>query len=558
MFNENDFNNNEQENKPVEEGTPKENTAPYNSENTVAASEPSSKDSNEPSISSDGNGNESPKPAYNQVPGYTANPYAINRHDGNGQQQQQYQYQPQPPKAPQGSYGYSYDYSAKPQTPPKRNNGILIFLGVIGIFVVSVVAIMGFLSGAGLFTDTALPPISSTPTETVTTDAPNTETSTVIPDGTETTPSKTDEIFVYGDNDGWINSGNITSDDAYINATYRTIDSVVAITTETASYNAFYGNYVSTGAGSGVIFAEEEDGNGKKTATYIITNNHVVSGATKIKVTLTNGDTHQATLIGTDAQTDIAVIKISAVGLKLASLGDSSKILLSQPVIAIGNPLGELANTVTDGRISGLERSVTIDGVAMSLIQTNAAVNPGNSGGGLFSLDGDLIGIVNAKSSGDSIEGIGFAIPINTAKEVAEDIITYGYVSGRPSIGIYGSIVTKDNYSYYKDSDVYDFIYEYYYANNNSILEGFYIDNDDLVKYGKDSEKFKKGDVVAEINGTKVQTSADITNALSSYEIGETITVSVYRLVQTTGAFGREKTEIRSFDISIVIVEKTS
>ena len=405
--------------------------------------------------------------------------------------------------------------------------------------------------------------------EKTTTASPETSTQTLLPPSTSETaegtnspdlpPSTVDGVIIYGDNENWINKGNITSDDAYINATYQTIDSVVAITTETASYNSYYGNYVSTGAGSGVIFAEEKNEKGEKIATYIITNNHVVSGASKIKVTLTNGDTHQATLIGTDAQTDIAVIKISAVGLKLAALGDSSEILLSQPVIAIGNPLGELANSVTDGRISGLERIVTIDGVEMSLLQTNAAVNPGNSGGGLFSLNGELIGIVNAKSSGDAIEGIGFAIPINTAKAVAEDIITYGYVSGRPSIGIFGSLVTKDNYTYYKEADVYDFIYQYYYANNNSILEGFYIENDDTVIYAsEEGEKFLEGDVVAEIGGTKVKTAADITSALSKYEIGDTVTVSVYRLVKTTGIFGRDKTEIQSFDVTVVLGEKTS
>lgn len=459
---------------------------------------------------------------------------------------------------PNNSYGYSYDYSAKPTPKKKNSTGILAIILVVALFAVSICMIC---IGAALLTRGVVSEKTTTlpETEGVTLLPPSTSENTENTEIPDVTPSTTDDVIIYGDNENWINKGNITSDDAYINATYQTIDSVVAITTETASYNSYYGNYVSTGAGSGVIFAEEKNEKGEKVATYIITNNHVVSGASKIKVTLTNGDTHQATLIGTDSQTDIAVIKISAVGLKLASLGDSSKILLSQPVIAIGNPLGELANSVTDGRISGLERIVTIDGVEMSLLQTNAAVNPGNSGGGLFGLNGDLIGIVNAKSSGDAIEGIGFAIPINTAKAVAEDIIKYGYVSGRPSIGIFGSLVTKDNYTYYKESDVYNFIYQYYYANNNSILEGFYIENDDSVNYASaDGEKFQKGDVVAEIGGTKVKTSADLTSALSKYEIGDTVTVSVYRLVKTTGVFGRDKTEIQSFDVTVILGEKKS
>ncbi|MBO5745074.1 MAG: trypsin-like peptidase domain-containing protein [Clostridia bacterium] len=453
-----------------------------------------------------------------------------------------------PPSVP---YGFSYDYSQKPPVKKSKSTGIIAVLAVIAGF--SIIVALLCLVGGSLLSKLTPPSTESAPTQTTTT--PSTQT-TLIP---ETTVPDSTSVLIYGDDENWINNGTITSDDAYINATYKTIDSVVAITTETASYNSNYGNYVSTGAGSGVVFAEEKDSTGNRIGTYIITNNHVVSGATTIKVTLTNGDTHPATLVGTDSQTDIAVIKIAVVGLKIASLGDSSKLLLSQPVIAIGNPLGEFANSVTDGRISGLERSVTIDGVEMSLLQTNAAVNPGNSGGGLFDLNGDLVGIVNAKSSGSSIEGIGFAIPINTAKAIAEDIIAYGYVSGRPSIGVYGSLVTKDNYSYYKDSNIYNYIYRFYYANNNTILEGFYIENDNGVKYASDSgETFKEGDVVAEIAGTKVQYSADISSALNSHKVGETITVTVYRLVQTTGAFGREKTEIKSFDVVVILGEKTN
>ena len=511
MFNENDINN-----IPQDQGTPPQ--------------APAAPQQNVPPVAAPSQPNE---PVQNQVPRIYPNPPTPNT---------------PPPSVP---YGFSYDYSQKPPVKKSRSTGIIAVLAVISVF--SIIVAILCLVGGSLLSD--LSPAGTETAPTLTTTAPSSE-STLIP---ETTVPNGTSVLIYGDDENWINNGTITSDDAYINATYKTIDSVVAITTETASYNSNYGNYVSTGAGSGVVFAEEKDSSGKRIGTYIITNNHVVSGATTIKVTLTNGDTHPATLVGTDSQTDIAVIKISVVGLKVASLGDSSKLLLSQPVIAIGNPLGEFANSVTDGRISGLERNVTIDGVEMSLLQTNAAVNPGNSGGGLFDLNGDLVGIVNAKSSGTSIEGIGFAIPINTAKAIADDIIAYGYVSGRPSIGVYGSLVTKDNYTYYKDSDIYNFIYRFYYANNNTILEGFYIENDNGVKYAsEDGETFLEGDVIAEIQGTKVQSSADITAALNSHNVGDSITITVYRLIQTTGSFGREKTEIKSFDVVVILGEKTS
>lgn len=191
-------------------------------------------------------------------------------------------------------------------------------------------------------------------------------------------------------------------------------ESVVEIKTETMTRDRFYGNYVSEGAGSGVIISK----NG-----YIITNYHVVDGATTIYVTLTNGKEYEATYIGGDAENDIAVLRINANNLTAATIGDSDALVEGEDVIAIGNPLGELGGTVTEGIISSTSREITIDGVKMDLLQTSAAINPGNSGGGLFNMDGELVGVVNAKSSGSEIEGLGFAIPVSTAIEAAEAII---------------------------------------------------------------------------------------------------------------------------------------
>ena len=181
------------------------------------------------------------------------------------------------------------------------------------------------------------------------------------------------------------------------------------------------------GSGSGVIVTS--DG-------YIVTNNHVVEGADAIKVHLEDGTEYPATLIGTDSYTDLAVIKIDATGLPAATLGNSGDMLVCDTVYAIGNPLGVLASSVSEGIISGLDRVIEIEGQEMTLMQTTAAVNPGNSGGGLFNSKGELIGIVNAKSSGTDVEGLGFAIPIDSAKQIIMDLIDLGYVSGRPYLGI--------------------------------------------------------------------------------------------------------------------------
>lgn len=211
-------------------------------------------------------------------------------------------------------------------------------------------------------------------------------------------------------------------------STHTVADVVEAVADTVAEINCKVITYVNTpwgqlkqegaSAGSGVIMAE----NG-----YIITNHHVIENATEIKVTLHNGTDYEecaATLINSDAENDIAVIKVEKTDLPYATFGDSSALKVGQPVVVIGNPLGTLGGTVTDGIVSALDRAITIDGTTMTLLQTNAAINSGNSGGGMFDLDGRLIGVVNAKSSGTGIEGLGFAIPANTAKQVYERLLT--------------------------------------------------------------------------------------------------------------------------------------
>lgn len=278
-------------------------------------------------------------------------------------------------------------------------------------------------------------------------------------------------------------------------------DSVVEIYTEVPTYN---GRFVDSGAGSGVVIGKSENG---KTA-YIITNNHVISGAQTITIRFNDGTEYKAKLCGTDANTDIAVLSIDAPeNITVVELGSSAGLVVGEGVIAIGNPLGELGGTVTNGIVSALAREVEIDGQAMTLLQTNAAVNPGNSGGGLFNMKGELIGVVNAKSGGDNVENIGFAIPIDTAYDIACELIVHGYVTGRVDLGL--SLV-----------DVTDTYTAWYYGVNSL---GVY------VYESKHSTEIETGDRIVSVNGTDVATSADIKSIISECNVGDVVTVRISR-----------------------------
>lgn len=280
-------------------------------------------------------------------------------------------------------------------------------------------------------------------------------------------------------------------------------DSVVEITTESASSgNSIFGQYVSQGAGSGVIISK--DG-------YIVTNNHVVSGATSLKVTTTDGTEYDASVIGKDSQTDLAVIKVDANNLQAATLGDSDILQVGDPAIAIGNPLGELGGTVTTGIISATDRQITIDDETMTLLQTDAAINPGNSGGGLFNADGNLIGIVNAKESSTGIEGLGFAIPITPAQDIITELMQNGSVTSRPALNVSLYDYTSNNqgqYSKYED--------------------GCYIVQ--IVKNGAaDKAGLKQNDRILSFDSEQIQSTSDVKNVLKKHKIGDTIKMVVER-----------------------------
>lgn len=279
-------------------------------------------------------------------------------------------------------------------------------------------------------------------------------------------------------------------------------NSVVAITTESITTDSWFGQFIKSGAGSGVVYSS--DG-------YVLTNNHVISGASKVNVTLHDGTEYSAHVVAADSQTDIAVLKVDATDLSPVTMGDSSKLSVGDLTVAIGNPLGTLSGTVTEGIISALERTVTVEGKQMALIQTSAAINPGNSGGGLFDQYGNLIGIVVAKSSGTAIEGLGFAIPINKAIEVAESLLENGYVTGRPVIGIQILDLTNP-----KDAWQYGVSYA-----------GVYIQ----AVTGKNAEKagLKPGDMIYKIDDTLVTGSDMFIALVQEHNVGDTISLTIVR-----------------------------
>ena len=268
-------------------------------------------------------------------------------------------------------------------------------------------------------------------------------------------------------------------------------NSVVEISTSSVVTDRFYGQYVTSGAGSGVIIAQNDE------AGYLLTNHHVIENAKSITVRLTNKEEYKATVLGSNKNLDLAVIRIEKKlneSFTVAPIGDSSKLIVGQDIIAIGNPLGSLGGTVTDGIVSALDRNVSIDGVSMTLLQHNAAINPGNSGGALFDMMGNLVGIVNAKTSETGIEGLGFAIPVNIAFEYFRGVMQAS------------SIGASVDYGY-----------------NSERIYGVYV-----VKADEDS-KFKRLDRIIDIEGTEIKDLNDFYSRLDDFSTGDTIKITVVR-----------------------------
>ena len=278
----------------------------------------------------------------------------------------------------------------------------------------------------------------------------------------------------------------------------KTINSVVAIST----YLNQGGYQQAIGTGTGIIMSE--DG-------YIITNAHVIEDGNQIMVTLNDGTEYQAQVVGSDSKVDIAVIKVEATGLTAGNFGDSDSLVHGEPAIVIGNPLGmDFAGTITDGIISSTSREVKIDNYIMNLLQTNAAVNPGNSGGPLINCRGEIVGVVSAKISVDDVEGIGFAIPINTALNVANDFIEYGYVKNRPMLGISVEVVPEQYAQFYGSQPGLKVV---------SVQDGS----------AADLAGIMPGDRIISFNGTEISTSAELDYEKDKYNIGDTVKITVLR-----------------------------
>ena len=268
-------------------------------------------------------------------------------------------------------------------------------------------------------------------------------------------------------------------------------NSVVEISTSSVVTDRFFGQYVTSGAGSGVLITKSN------VAGYLITNHHVIDGAETVTVRLTNKEEYKAEVVNSTATLDLAILRIEKKAdesFTTVSIGDSSKLIVGQKIVAIGNPLGSLGGTVTDGIVSALDRNVSIDGISMTLLQHNAAINPGNSGGALFDMAGNLVGIVNAKTSETGIEGLGFAIPVNIAFEYFKGVMNSS------SIG-----ATVD------------------YGYNSKHVYGVYV-----VSVTENSQ-FKLNDRIVKINNTEINTLNDYYSTVDELKRGDTVKVTIVR-----------------------------
>ena len=277
----------------------------------------------------------------------------------------------------------------------------------------------------------------------------------------------------------------------------RNIDSVVSITSKGQS---------TTSTGTGVVLTE--DG-------YIVTNCHVVENGVTVTVQLTDGRVLSASLVGADTVSDLAVLYVDASDLSPAQFGDSGSLRVGDTVVAIGDPLGvKFRGTYTDGIISGIGRDMDVDGRTMTLIQTNAALNSGNSGGPLINCYGQVIGIntmkIGAFTDSAGVEGLGFAIPSSTVKEVAEQLISQGYVSGRPTLGLEGESLSSFDQYYYR------------------LPAGLYITDVDSSSDAA-SKGVEEGDILISINEISVTTMDALNGAIYNLDVGDTVEAVIYR-----------------------------
>lgn len=284
------------------------------------------------------------------------------------------------------------------------------------------------------------------------------------------------------------------------------VNSAVSINCSATSTNIFGQQTQTASSGSGFIITE--DG-------YVVTNYHVVSGASSVQVTLYNGDTYDATVIGGDSDYDVAVLKINAAGLQPVTLGESADVNVGDTVLAIGNPLGELTFSMSQGIVSSCDRAINVDGTPFNMIQVDCSINPGNSGGPLVNLYGEVVGIVSAKYSSYSsttVEGLGFAIPISDVRSIITDIMENGAVTDKAYMAITAGTMNEQMAAQF-NIDVTEGVFVY------SVVEGG----------AGEKAGLRLGDVITKM-GDKILTSRqDLSAAMKGYRAGDTVTLTVYR-----------------------------
>ena len=284
------------------------------------------------------------------------------------------------------------------------------------------------------------------------------------------------------------------------------VNSAVSINCSATSTNIFGQQTQTASSGSGFIITE--DG-------YVVTNYHVVSGASSVEVTLYNGDTYDATVIGGDSDYDVAVLKIEASGLQPVTLGESADVNVGDTVLAIGNPLGELTFSMSQGIVSSCDRAINVDGTPFNMIQVDCSINPGNSGGPLVNLYGEVVGIVSAKYStysSTTVEGLGFAIPISDVRSIITDIMENGAVTDKAYMAITAGTMTEQMAAQY----------------NIDISQGVFVYS--VVSGGAgDKAGLRLGDVITKMDDKTLTSRQDLSAAMKGYRAGDTVTLTVYR-----------------------------
>ncbi len=374
--------------------------------------------------------------------------------------------------------------------PPKNHNGLVAALLVVIIAMFGIITILG-ISNVRLFRQTQ----NQNPDESLSIDFSDPDETTTDIGGTSTdnTDDQVDLQSAPTSAENIPQEGGLSLQEIY----EKTIDSVVSITCTLPGGSS---------TGTGIVLSDKG---------YIATNCHVIEKATAIEVLLTDGRRFSATTVGMDSISDLAVVHIQADALLPATLGDSASLRVGDSVVAIGDPLGTaLRGTMTDGIVSAINRNIDVDGRTMHLIQTNAALNSGNSGGPLINCYGQVVGINTIKIRDsvrlEGVEGLGFAIPSNTVQEIVNQLISQGYVSGRPSLGLTGEAISN--------------FYLFYY----NLPEGLYISE---VTPGGSAQAagLQHGDILLSLDGVRITTPEALESLLYKYTPGDTASCVIYR-----------------------------